>query len=56
VVQFPDEAEHVAFVISGSNQAESYGVNGIGRGWMPGFGQLLTREDIELIVKYERSL
>jgi mono/diheme cytochrome c family protein len=56
VVQFPDEDEQVDFIISGSNLAENYGVNGIGRGWMPGFGQVLTEEDIRLIVAYERSM
>jgi len=56
VVQFPDEEDQVSFIIKGSNLAENYGVNGIGRGWMPGFGQLLTEDDIRLIVSYERSL
>lgn len=56
VVQFPTEDQHVDFIIKGSNLAEKYGVNGIGRGWMPGFGQILSREDIMLIVQYERAL
>ena len=56
VVQFPDAEDQVTFIIGGSNLAEKYGVNGIGRGWMPGFGQVLTEEDIRLIVAYERSL
>ena len=56
VVQFPDVEDQVDFIIKGSNQAENYGVNGIGRGWMPGFGQVLTEEDIRLIVAYERSM
>ncbi|MDJ0962090.1 MAG: cytochrome c [Acidimicrobiia bacterium] len=56
VVQFPDAEDQITFIIRGSNLAEDYGVNGIGRGWMPGFGQILTEEDIRLIVSYERSM
>lgn len=56
VVQFPDEQDHVDFIIRGSNANENYGINGLGRGWMPGFGQILSEEDIALIVAYERSL
>ncbi|MBT8213293.1 MAG: cytochrome c [Acidimicrobiia bacterium] len=56
LVQFPDIEEHIDFIINGANWAENYGVNGLGSGRMPGFGQLLSREDIELIVKYERSM
>lgn len=56
LVQFPNIEDHIDFIINGSNWAENYGVNGLGSGRMPGFGQLLSREDIELIVKYERSM
>jgi mono/diheme cytochrome c family protein len=56
VVQFPDVDDQVDFVIRGSKLAEAYGVNGLGRGWMPGFGQVLSDEDIRLIVAFERSL
>jgi mono/diheme cytochrome c family protein len=56
VVQFPDVEDQVGFIIRGSNLAESYGVNGLGRGWMPGFGQILTEDDIRLIIAYERSM
>jgi mono/diheme cytochrome c family protein len=56
VIQFPDIEDQIEFVIDGSELGEDYGVNGIGRGWMPGFGMVLTREDIELIIKFERSL
>lgn len=56
VVQFPSFDDHVAFVIRGSELAKTYGVNGLGRGWMPGFGQVLSQADIEAIVAYERSL
>lgn len=56
VVQFPDRDEHIEFILNGSVNGQGYGVNGIGRGWMPGFGNVLTQSDIELIVDFERSL
>ncbi len=57
VVQFPDAQDHIDFIIEGANASEEYGVNGIsGVGGMPGFGTVLSLEDIELIVKYERSM
>ena len=56
VVQFPDAEDHYEFIVVGSDNGQPYGVNGIGRGWMPGFGAVLTEADIRLIVDYERSL
>lgn len=56
VIQFPDAEDHYDFVVRGSDNAVHYGANGIGRGWMPGFGALLTEEDILLIVAFERAL
>jgi hypothetical protein len=56
VIQFPDEEDHYDFVVRGSDNAVHYGANGIGRGWMPGFGALLTEEDLLLIVAFERAL
>jgi mono/diheme cytochrome c family protein len=56
VVQFPDAADQVQFIIRGSVNNENYGINGLGSGRMPGFGQILSAEDIELIVAYERSM
>jgi mono/diheme cytochrome c family protein len=56
LIQFPDPADQVAFIISGSDNAVGYGVNGIGSGRMPGFGRVLSQEQIELIVMYERSM
>ena len=55
-LQFPDEAAHTTFVIKGSEDGKQYGINGIGRGWMPGFGAMLSEEDLMLIVTFERSL
>ena len=57
VVQFPDMQDHIDFIIDGAEASAEYGVNGIsGVGGMPGFGAVLSLEDIELIVKYERSM
>lgn len=56
LVQFPDIKDQIAFIISGSENAVGYGVNGIGSGRMPGFGSVLSEEQITLIVSYERSL
>jgi mono/diheme cytochrome c family protein len=58
--------QQVDFVTNGSNPFAAYGINGIGSGRMPGFGQtpdaklnpfagpMLTKEMIEEIVTYER--
>ena len=56
VVQFPDEADQIRFIVSGSEFRVNYGVNGLGSGRMPGFGRILSAEDIELIVRLERAL
>ncbi len=56
VVQFPDAEDHYEFILNGSENGIGYGVNGIGRGWMPGFGTLLSEADLRLIVEFERSL
>lgn len=54
VVQFPALQDHYDFIVKGSENAIGYGVNGIGKGWMPGFGSSLTRDDLMLIVQLER--
>jgi len=57
ITQFPDVEDHVTFVIRGAEADSHYGVNGLsGVGGMPAFGEILSRDDIELIVTYERSL
>lgn len=56
LVQFPNVDDQIAFVVGGSQNAEQYGINGIGTGRMPAFGQILSESQIELIVKYERTL
>lgn len=54
--QFPSVEDQVAFVKSGSDNGKKYGSQGQGSGKMPGFGTLLTDEQIRAIVAYERSL
>lgn len=59
VRQFPDPQTHVDFITEGAEYAKPYGVRGVGgdeAGGMPGFGQMLTKEQIEAIVEYERGL
>jgi mono/diheme cytochrome c family protein len=45
----------VAFVTTGSEDQKPYGRSGIGTGRMPGFGSMLTPEQINQIVAYERT-
>ena len=54
--QFPDEVDHIEFVTNGRQRGEKYGANGQASGRMPYFVNLLTAEQIEAIVAYERSL
>lgn len=56
LVQFPNMEDQVDFVIAGSQNAVGYGLNGVGSGRMPGFGNVLSERQIELIVAYARSL
>ena len=56
LIQFPDIDDQISFIISGSQNAVGYGVNGIGSGRMPGFGNVLSEDQIRLIVEYERSM
>lgn len=54
-VQFASADDMVDFIANGSELGRPYGVNGQGRGYMPGFGMTLTRSDLELIVEYLRG-
>ena len=53
---FPNEADMISFIKSGSSYGKRYGVQSQGSGRMPGFGHLLTDDDIKAIVEYVRSL
>ena len=48
-------AQQIAFVSLGSDFEAPYGNNGVGTGRMPGFGVILTKEQITEIVTYERE-
>lgn len=49
---FLSEDDMVDFIIKGSEIGVPYGVNGQGNGRMPGFGAVLTEDDIRLIIQY----
>lgn len=54
--QFPDEDDMVNFIRNGSQLGATYGVQGQGSGRMPGFGSMLTDEQLRAVVEYVRSL
>lgn len=51
-VQFATEEDLYEFLLVGARLNEPYGINGFGNGQMPGFGQTLSGDDIDLIVRY----
>jgi mono/diheme cytochrome c family protein len=51
-IQFTTQDDLKAFLLIGSESGVGYGVNGIGRGYMPGFGASLTEADLDLIIDY----
>lgn len=53
---FPNEADMIDFIKNGSVLGAKYGIQGQGSGRMPGFGSMLTDEQIKAIVEYVRSL
>ncbi|HCB37623.1 MAG TPA: hypothetical protein DEP66_05370 [Acidimicrobiaceae bacterium] len=54
---FPDVADHVAFVSAGAADNVAYGEFArLGSYGMPGFGRVLTQDEIAAIAGYERSL
>jgi mono/diheme cytochrome c family protein len=53
---FPNESDMIDFIKNGSVQGAKYGTQGQGSGRMPGFGNMLTDEQIAAIVEYVRSL
>lgn len=54
-VQFTDPEQMLAFIANGSELGQGYGINGIGRGYMPGFGTVLSGEDLSLLITYLRG-
>jgi len=56
ISHFADEDDMINFIKTGSESGKLYGLNGQGTGRMPGFGALLTDEQITAVVEYVRSL
>lgn len=56
VRQFPNQADMIAFINAGSEYGKKYGEQGQGSGRMPGFGGVLTDEQIKAVVEYVRGL
>jgi hypothetical protein len=57
--QFPPptgESELFSWISIGVEANQGYGVRGISSGRMPHFGAVLTKDQIEAIMAYERSL
>ena len=55
LTQFLTHVDMYDFVSAGSVEGLGYGVNGVGSGRMPGFGMVLSAEDLDLIVRYLRG-
>ncbi len=61
IVQFGDATELpeddllLQFLVRGSEEETPYGLNGFGSGRMPGFGAILSAEDIQLLATYLRG-
>ncbi|MFV1989896.1 MAG: cytochrome c [Acidimicrobiales bacterium] len=54
--QFLLPQEQIDFITKGSGRNAAYGERGNGSGRMPGYGEILTAEQITSIVVYERGL
>lgn len=55
LTQFLEVADMIEFLESGSENGVAYGVNGVGSGRMPGWGMVLSSDDLGLIVDYLRG-
>ena len=55
LTQFLTPEDMYDFIAVGSVSGQGYGVNGVGSGRMPGFGMVLSAEDLDLIVRYLRG-
>ena len=55
LTQFLDANEMYDFVAAGTESGFGYGINGVGSGRMPGFGTVLSEDDLNLIVQYLRG-
>ena len=55
VTQFLDATEMYDFLAAGTESGVGYGINGVGSGRMPGWGTVLSVDDLNLIVQYLRG-
>ena len=55
LTQFLTVEDMYDFISNGSVEGVGYGVNGVGSGRMPGFGMVLSEDDLNLIVGYLRG-
>ena len=55
LTQFLEVVDMIEFLEKGSENGTAYGVNGVGSGRMPGWGTVLSAEDLQLIVAYLRG-
>jgi len=54
---FPDIDDHITFVATGAADNVAYGERArVGNYGMPGFGRVLTEDEIRAVAEYERSL
>jgi mono/diheme cytochrome c family protein len=53
--ELPEDDLLLQFLVRGSEAETPYGLNGFGSGRMPGFGAILSAEDIELLGTFLRS-
>ena len=51
-----DISAMMTFIKNGSQMGKKYGMQGQGSGRMPGFGHLLTDEQVKAVVEYVRGL
>ena len=56
VNRFPVVEDQFDFIFDGSDFEVPYGNQGLGTGRMPGFGLLLSADQIHAIVNYERGI
>jgi mono/diheme cytochrome c family protein len=56
VDQFPNVEDHYDFVANGRQRGEQYGQQGQASGRMPYFANILTEDQINAIIEFERSL
>jgi len=54
--QFPDPSLQIEWVTDTADFGKAYGVRGVSHGIMPHFANMLTAEQIQAVVNYERSL